>query len=475
MTKIISRTVVVRMIKKVGLILLTLLCIGLITACTSRPNATQPEELPEPVDYMENEQDLTNLPVTQPSPDRLMLVAHAGGAIDGFGGTNSLEAVYNSAAMGHLFIEVDFITTEDGEIVLNHDWDFITGRVPGAPNTPVTHSVFMQYRIFHRFTPMDLDMLIAFLTEHWNIRIITDTKDDDYAALHVIANRFPDYIYRFIPQAYAFEDVPYIKALGFEDVIVTLYELPHELLFAPAEIAALIDEWRDRIFGVAIFDGLLNAQYVAYLDLSATRFFAHTVNCAVRALELQAMGFYGIYTGYLLYDSEGELTPILGPQTDALINQMRARLGLMEDTEFISSIPKIYQFGAPIYLAHGQPRAINETRMANIFTRHGTGELYLPVRHFADAMQSYEWRRWEHDSTSLYLTIITYSGEVYHMQTNDTDGPIIHRTIPFISKSTIESIFPYRVILLGDYVVVLPNSMDWDSQELFTIAETVFG
>ena len=465
------------MIKKVSLIFLILFCFGLIAACAARPNdPPRDEQMPVIQAGSEIDGPEATLDPTQPKlPDRLMLVAHAGGAIDGFGGTNSLEALFNSAAVGHLYIEVDFITTEDGEIVLNHDWQFMTGRVPGAPNAPVPHSVFMQYRIFHRFTPVDLDMLIDFLNEYWNIRIITDTKDDDYSALHAIAARFPEHIYRFIPQAFAFEDVPYIKALGFDDVIVTLYQLPAELLSAPSEIAALIDQWRDQIFGVAIFDGLITEQYVAYLDMSATRFFAHTINRAARADELQSIGFYGIYTGYLLYDDEGNLTPILGLQIDALIYQMQVQLGSLEDIEFVSTIPKIYKFGSPVYLAYGQPRPINEPRITNIFTRHGTGELYLPVHHFADSMQSYEWSRWEHDSTALCLTITTAGGAVYNMQTNDTDGPLIHRTIPFIGEATIESIFQYRVISLGDYVVVLPNDMDWDPQELFTIAETLFG
>ncbi|MCL2401845.1 MAG: hypothetical protein FWC90_04300 [Oscillospiraceae bacterium] len=462
------------MTKKISIICLLVICFSLSAACTQCSNDLPADEPTEYTVYEGNEPDLTLPPAAQQSSDRLMLVAHAGGAIDGFGGTNSLEALYNSAAVGHLFIEMDFITTADGEIVLNHDWDFMTGRVPGAPNMPVSHSDFLQYKIFNRFTPMDLDMLIDFLTEHWNIRIITDTKDGDYSALHVITTRFPEHIYRFIVQAYAFEDVPYIKAMGFGDVIVTLYELPHEILSAPAEVAALIDQWQDQIFGVAIFDGLVTEQYAAYLDLSATRFFAHTVNCANRAVELQSLGFYGIYTGYLLYDDQGSLTPVLGPQIDALIHQMHVRLDSMEDIEVISSIPQIYRFGSPIYLAHGQPMSINEARHTNIFTRHGTGELYLPVRHFAESMQGYEWSRWEHDSTALYLTITTFAGVVYHMETNDTDGPLIHRTIPFISQSAIERIFPYRVIKLDDYVVVLPNDVDWDSRELFTIAETLF-
>ena len=463
------------MIKKISIICLVVVCLGLGTACTQHLNGLPVDEPTEFTVCEENEPDIIPPPAMQQSSDRLMLVAHAGGAIYGFGGTNSLEALINSATVGHLFIEVDFITTEDGEIVLNHDWDFMTGRVPGAPNTPASHPDFMQYRIFNRFTPMDLDMLIDFLIEHWNIRIITDTKDDDYSALHVIAARFPEHIYRFMPQAYAFEDVPYIKALGFEDVIVTLYELPADMLSTPSKIAALINQWQDQIFGVAIFDGLVTEQYMAYLDLAATRFFAHTVNCARRAVELQSLGFYGIYTGYLLYDDKGSLAPILGPQIDILIYQMQSQIRLMEDAECVSSIPMIYKFGSPIYMAHGQPMPINDARITNIFTRHGTGEIYLPVWHFSDAMQGYEWHRWEHDSTALYLTIITSDGAVYHMETNDTNGPLIHRTIPFISQSTIESIFPYRVISLGDYIVVLPNDIEWDLQELFTTAETLFG
>ena len=415
-----------------------------------------------------------NSPDLQP-PDRLMLVAHAGGMIDGFAGTNSLEALYSSAAAGYQYIEVDMLVASGGGIVLAHDWEYMTGRVPGAPNMPVTRDAFMQYSIFHRYSPVDLDMLIAFLDEHRDIRIITDTKDNGYSALSTIASRFPRYVNRFIPQAYAFEDVPYIKALGFDDVIVTLYEMPRELQFDPGKIALLVEEWRDEIFGVTIYDGLLNEQYLEYLDLSATRFFAHTIDSPGRAEVLQSFGFCGIYTGHLLYDDAGRLAPVLAPQVDAQLLQIRQRLEALDDAEDIPDMALMYRLQSPVYIAHGQAMAINDAMITNIFTRFRTGELYIPVAHFADSMVGYQWSRWEHDSTSLSLTIETSPGEHVYLETNGTDGPLIHRSIPFIGKSTIERIFPYRVVQLDSYVFVLPDDANRNAHELLAIAQYLFG
>ncbi len=61
---------------------------------------------------------------SDPSPYAANLIAHAGGVIDGYLGTNSLEALKESARLGYSIIEVDIMTTSDGKFVLNHDWNY---------------------------------------------------------------------------------------------------------------------------------------------------------------------------------------------------------------------------------------------------------------------------------------------------------------------------------------------------------------
>lgn len=57
-------------------------------------------------------------------------IAHAGGCIDGYLYTNSLEAVQQSLTFGVRNIELDLCLTNDNQIVAAHDWgyyNYLTG------------------------------------------------------------------------------------------------------------------------------------------------------------------------------------------------------------------------------------------------------------------------------------------------------------------------------------------------------------
>jgi len=405
--------------------------------------------------------------------DELMLVAHAGGAVQGWASSNSLEALQNSAAAGYRYIEVDFMLTTDGKAVLNHNWQWMTGRTPGAPNVPVGHETFMQYRIFDQFTSVDLDMLIAFLGEHPHIRIITDTKDDNYEVLHIIARDFPAYIDRFIAQGYSFESVSYIRALGFDDIIVTLYETLGGAYISAELLNELAYAWRDDIFGITVPIELLKEAYIEALDLSVTRFFVHTINDAALANQLKAHGFYGLYTAHLLY-TDGELTPALAPQVDVQIAVVKEAIMQLDGAEqALLSTLLVYRLGTPVYIAYGEVRPVSETMITTIFTRYKTGEVYLPAAHFADRYMQYDWYRVDPARADLSITIETKEGRVYHKQSNETDGPLIFRSIPFIGQDTIAGIFPLQVLQIDEFVIVLPEGADVDEAMLRRVAEVL--
>ncbi|MDR3277547.1 MAG: hypothetical protein LBT12_02145 [Oscillospiraceae bacterium] len=227
------------------------------------------------------------------------IVAHAGGIVDGTAGTNSVEALYASAARGRTLIEVDLLQTTDGKFVLAHDWEYMSGRVPRAENAPVSQEVFAQYRIFGKFTAATIESLIDFLGEYPEVEIVTDTKYRDYTALSYIASRYQDYGHRFIPQVYRLEDYGAVRALGYERVIVTLYAMTFEAkkdASAVAEQAAALG-----VYAVTLPDELLELGdgYPDELNRRAVRFFVHTVNSAERAAELSAMGAAGVYSDSL--------------------------------------------------------------------------------------------------------------------------------------------------------------------------------
>ena len=57
------------------------------------------------------------------SRENINLIAHAGGEIDGFIYTNSLEAIKQSINLGYNFIEIDLHLTSDGFFFGFHDFD----------------------------------------------------------------------------------------------------------------------------------------------------------------------------------------------------------------------------------------------------------------------------------------------------------------------------------------------------------------
>ncbi|MCL1997944.1 MAG: stalk domain-containing protein [Turicibacter sp.] len=242
----------------------------------------------------------------------LVLVAHAGGGTMGFAGSNSLEALHNSVKLGFRYIELDMIPTSDGHIVLNHSWESLALRMENMQNIQKTHAEFMSGQIFGQFTPMDLPMLIDFLRENPQIRIITDTKESDYLALHSIAEAFPTYRNRFIPQAYAFEDIQTLRNLGFNDIILTMYMLPTALKLNPTRFVELANQ--EDLWAVTIPDDMPNLPRFAAINAPV---FVHTIDSIERANELRRLGFAGIYTGFLYFDAQNNL--IVG-ETEPRIN-----------------------------------------------------------------------------------------------------------------------------------------------------------
>ena len=442
---------------------------------------TQPEIQPEltvPAQPTETEtepppQTLDHEPVVR---DYLRLVAHAGGAIGGYAYSNALEALEASVAYGFTLIEIDFMPTADGEIVLTHVWQYAPNRIPGAGTHIMTHEEFMASRLFNRYTTMDLSMLITFLDQHPEVRIITDTKDgyDNYTALYAIAERYPNHRHRFIAQAYRFEHVPRIRALGFDDVIVTLYLHPPEFFDDPASIARLALEY--EVYAVTIQEYGISREYAAKLFSGGTRFFAHTVNNPLRAEQLREMGFYGIYTIFLTYDAEtSTLTNSRAPQAENQLTLLTENMADLSDSQRdMLRESLLYRLETPVYIRHGGPEIVSHTGttvtypgflhgIASPIAHFRSGIIYLPLGNLL-LDSAYTWvYTW--DETLNTLTIDTHT---------ITDGFMLYRSSIFISQSVIEDIFPYQILRAGDYVLVAADYAEWSEYALLSLGQTVF-
>jgi len=122
--------------------------------------------------------------------DRNRFIAHAGGMIDGEIYTNSLEALNQNYQKGFRLFELDILKTSDRTYVANHswkDWD----SVNNVQNYVPTHEEFMKKKIFHRFTPLDLNNINQWFKQHPDAFLITDKVNNpkDFATQFIDKNR----------------------------------------------------------------------------------------------------------------------------------------------------------------------------------------------------------------------------------------------------------------------------------------------
>ena len=241
-----------------------------------------------------------------PAPLGMTAIAHAGGGLDQGSYSNSRQAFDRSVQSGFTLIETDFNWTQNGELVLAHDWDIrhyryfsLLQSLPEGlarlfPRQPKTAEDFMARSMNGGLTQMDLPALASWIDGRDGVRIITDIKGDNLKGLKMIADSFDDHGAVFIAQIYSLDQYESAQALGFTDIIFTNYaaRLPR---------AAVTDFAADnRLYAVTAPLGTVTEAWAADLARSQTPLLTHTVNDPDFARRLSAMGISGIYTDYLM-------------------------------------------------------------------------------------------------------------------------------------------------------------------------------
>lgn len=104
-------------------------------------------------------------------------IAHAGGQVDKFTYTNSLEALDFSYSQGARLFELDIIATSDRQLVAAHDWKHfkkISNFKADSSDSPLTSSQFLSQRIYNKFTPMNIDIINDWFSKHKDAILVTD-------------------------------------------------------------------------------------------------------------------------------------------------------------------------------------------------------------------------------------------------------------------------------------------------------------
>lgn len=132
-------------------------------------------------------------------------IAHAGGCIDGYKYTNSLEAVQNAIDKDIRYIELDLALTSDSQLVASHGWEGYMGD-----NTP-SHEEFMSSRIFGRFTPLDIHRIDSIVISNSDINLVTDKISDP----KIIDEHFNKHKYRVWVECFSDDDYIELERLGY--------------------------------------------------------------------------------------------------------------------------------------------------------------------------------------------------------------------------------------------------------------------
>ena len=224
-------------------------------------------------------------------PDR---VVHGGGTIDGYAGSNSLEAINAAYEAGHRTLELDFLLSSDGVPVCLHDWSmFYSNDI--TDGVPLSLAAFRNVRIYERYTPLDLETLAAWLTAHPDVQIVTDVKDNNLGVLRTIAKSHPELQARFIPQIYAYDEYAPVRAMGYENIILTLYRL--------GEYSDKVNT--KKIVPFAAARGLVavtadvtiaSEKFIAAFNEAGVPLAVHTVNGEAEQAALFSAGVSTIYT-----------------------------------------------------------------------------------------------------------------------------------------------------------------------------------
>ena len=228
-------------------------------------------------------------------PIELETIAHAGGALEGRTYANSIATLERSLAAGFIWFELDFQWTADGELVCGHDWGpTLLPDLGLTPDVPPTLAQFLRAVGDRADAPCTVDALRDWLATHPQARIVTDLKERALDGLRVLAERIPNHGQRLIAQVYQPEELAQAQALGYQDIIWTLYRYrggTREVLDALMRIAPM---------AITMDQGRLAAGLGLTLQRADVPVFVHTVNDAGQAQEYLAhWGATGIYTDTL--------------------------------------------------------------------------------------------------------------------------------------------------------------------------------
>lgn len=235
----------------------------------------------------------TNNTLANPNP---LMIAHAGGGIDGKKYSNSIEALNLSYDKGFRYFEIDFSWTSDNQLVCLHDWKkrfkLNFGFKTKGPLTLRKFEKLLEKQV--NIHPCTLKTLKIWLSKHPDSKIITDVKYENIKAIQHISEKYPELIAYLIPQFYQPSEYNVLKNMGFKNLIWILYQYKGKKSFVK-EYAKKMD-----LIAVSMRASQVKKKWAQQLIHNNQAIFVYTVNKSRKLNKLvEKYGITGIYTDFL--------------------------------------------------------------------------------------------------------------------------------------------------------------------------------
>lgn len=123
--------------------------------------------------------------------DTMRFIAHASGMIDNYKYTNCLEALELNYKKGFRLFELDILKTRDGKYVAAHDWEKWKKITNYPDSVPTTYDEFIKYKIYGKYTPLDIEKINNWFKNHPDAILVTDKVNEPkvFAKIFVDPNR----------------------------------------------------------------------------------------------------------------------------------------------------------------------------------------------------------------------------------------------------------------------------------------------
>ncbi len=225
------------------------------------------------------------------------VIAHGGGSYLGYNTTNSVEALDSAVQKGYTLVELDFELTTDDKLALLHDWPqggtYYLGLESGEP---VSYEEYLNCKIMDKFTPLTIERIAEVLEANPELRIVTDTKEENIIVLTKISEACPQILNQFIPQIYQYDELEQVKELGYEQVILTCYKHPSAM-----KVKELISfAQKNELFAITMPYEFMEKGYAKKLEEAGVRVYFHTVNSLQDTLDAIIAGAHGVVSDTLL-------------------------------------------------------------------------------------------------------------------------------------------------------------------------------